>query len=384
MGFHPRTESCEEWHECATWGVIEQVKDLLGPQDGFTAGIWKYNAFMDQNSQAASLLLNNKTIRAIENLVDSGRLPDGHATIFFLKISNAVFHPMEDPDFGDPFECVESLWTGLYGFRYWRAFIQLPDHSLTLGENFVSLECYNTVEATVHGCTNWALVAFRHKSPTTPWRLAGPLRNVATTVPYEGTFAAIRVGRIGHSNSVNCTLKEFIDKLSKVVGSTSAKARMAKHGVKIRVSRDKQKAWAIKTARDEKKWADCEMKMAAFKAEGGGGTQALKEELSRCKARGKENAKALIERHTSMAGLLKDTPLWDDPTGPAPWREALGNAFLSRVISDDTPVLPGSRPLHPSKFPIDENELARAEKRSEEWAQNLLDHDVALFEEGSV
>ena len=64
MGFHPRTESCEEWHECATWGVIEQAKDLLGPQGGFTADIWKYDAFMDQNSQAASLLLNNKTIRA--------------------------------------------------------------------------------------------------------------------------------------------------------------------------------------------------------------------------------------------------------------------------------------------------------------------------------
>ena len=111
-------------------------------------------------------------------------LKDGAQPALVARFSRcAVFHPMEDPDFGDSFECAKSLWTGLYGFRYWRAFIQLPDHSLTLGEIFVSLECYNTVEATVHGFTNWALVAFRHKPPTTPWRLAGPLRNVATTVP---------------------------------------------------------------------------------------------------------------------------------------------------------------------------------------------------------
>ena len=162
---------------------------------------------MDQNSNASNLLFNSRTIEAVEELVNDNRLPDGHATLLYLKMVNAVYAPIDDPNYGSPFDCHVSLWTGLYCFRYWRAFIKLESNSLTLGDNFCSLEFYNTVEGTVHGCTNWLLVLKRHKPPHIEWRLAAPCRNVSTTTDMEGTYAEIRLGKIGHHNSVNCTLK---------------------------------------------------------------------------------------------------------------------------------------------------------------------------------
>lgn len=223
MGFTEAAETSEASYSTASWGVIEQVKHLLCERDGFSHQIFKYNAFMDQNSNASTLLFDKRTIDAIEGLVDSGRLPDGHATVLFMKMVHAVYSPIGDPNFGaredgtavvdsigyraPPFACHVSQWAGLYMFRYWRAFIKLDANPLTLGDHFISLEHYTTLELTVHGCTNWLLVVFREKAPRTPWRLAAPTRNVATTTPMEGTFAAIRYGKIGHHNSVNCNLK---------------------------------------------------------------------------------------------------------------------------------------------------------------------------------
>ena len=185
----------------------------------------RYNAFMDQNSNAARLLFNTKTISAIEELVVGGKLPDGHATVLYLKMFHAIFAPMDDPDFelptsaddaqvgarpfhGPPCDCILSQWTGLYILRYWRTFIkEAAPLDLTLGDNFCSLELYNTAELTVHGCTNYILDCKRHKPPEIEWRLAAPCRNVATTTDMEGTFGGIRMGKIGHHNSVNCTFK---------------------------------------------------------------------------------------------------------------------------------------------------------------------------------
>ena len=223
MGFTEATDTREASYSIASWGVVEQVKHLLCERDGFSHQIFKYNAFMDQNSNASTLLFDKRTIDATEGLVDGGRLPDGHATVFYMKIVNAVYAPIGDPNFGarddgtafvgaigyraPPFACHVSQWAGLCAFRYWRAFIKLDANPLALGDHFISLEHYTTLELTVHGCTNWLLVVFREKAPRTPWRLAAPTRNVATTTPMEGTYAAIRYAKIGHHNSVNCNLK---------------------------------------------------------------------------------------------------------------------------------------------------------------------------------
>lgn len=344
---------------------------------------------MDQNSNAADLLFDCKTIAAIEDLVETGKLPDGHATVLYLKMVNLVYEPIKDPNFlladghflptqgAPPFDSILSMWTGLYCFRFWRTFIK-NTKGLTLGGNFCSLESYETVEATVHGCTNHVLVCKRHKAVETEWRLAAPCRNVATTTRSEGTFGATRVGKIGHHNSVNCTLKGFMDTLSKVVGSQRAKQRMEQRGVRVSKPRNKEKVWALKTADQTEMWKCFADKVDAMTFDN------MSAELSRLKAIARVKAKELITFHAPlMAVALDASGDWDVPfSAPAPWREELGESFSAALVSGDAPVLLGKLPLHPDKFPLDKSEGDRAEAQLNAWKQNLRQQDVKLYEAG--
>ena len=46
--------------------------------------------------------------------------------------------------------------------------------------------------------------------------------------------------------------------LSKIVGSSRAKARMARRGVKSMTPRNKEKTWAVETARESVFWDEFE------------------------------------------------------------------------------------------------------------------------------
>ena len=188
----------------ATWGVIQQLKDLLGPRGNFLHSILKFNSFMEQSSDDSRKLFDKRTIGALREVVDDGRLPDGAATLLFLMMVNFMFMPMVEPNFGDPFQCTRSMWTGLYIMRLWRAYVRLSP-GVTLVANFVSLEFYNTCEAMIHGGTNWYLIVFRHRGKL-PWHRAAPLRLVADTRPQESIFSQSRVGKFA-LNSVNATFK---------------------------------------------------------------------------------------------------------------------------------------------------------------------------------
>jgi len=188
----------------ATWGVIAAVKDMLGRRTNFLHRVLKFNLFMEQSSDDARKLIHHETIKAVEEVVENGRLPDGASTLLYLKMVNFMFNPMVEPNFGDPFDCARSMWTGLYLMRLWRAYVRLAPN-ITLGANFVSLEFYTTCECMIHGATNWYLIMFRHRGRV-PWRRAAPLRLVADTRPQESIFSQTRVGRHA-GNTVNVTFK---------------------------------------------------------------------------------------------------------------------------------------------------------------------------------
>ena len=188
----------------ATWGVIQQLKDLLGPRGNFLHSILKFNSFMEQSSDDSRKLFDKRTIGALREVVDDGRLPDGAATLLFLMMVNFMFMPMVEPNFGDPFQCTRTMWTGLYIMRLWRAYVRLSP-GVTLVANFVNMEFYNTCEAMIHGGTNWYLIVFRHRGKL-PWHRAAPLRLVADTRPQESIFSQSRVGKFA-LNSVNATFK---------------------------------------------------------------------------------------------------------------------------------------------------------------------------------
>ena len=200
----------------ATWGVIQQLRACVGPKGDYLHSVLKFNTFMEQSSDDSRKLFDWRTISALQDAIDEGKLPDGLATLLFLKMVFYILMPIAEPNFvdpepddpdgadnGGPFAVVRSMWAGLYIMRLWRTYIRLSGES-TLEKNFVTLEFYNTCEAMVHGATNYFLIAFRHRG-TIPWRRC-VLRLVADTRPQEPIFSLTRVGRFA-GNSVNATLK---------------------------------------------------------------------------------------------------------------------------------------------------------------------------------
>jgi hypothetical protein len=159
--------------EVASWGVIEELKDILGPRGDFLASILRFNAFMDQNGDAANKLFHSMTIKELEKRVDAGELPDGCATLLLMKMVNMIIAPIQDPNFGDPFVCATSMWAGLSAMRRWRMYVK-GHPRLTLTANFISLEMYNTTEIIVHGATNHYLSVKRHASKDAPAVTAVP------------------------------------------------------------------------------------------------------------------------------------------------------------------------------------------------------------------
>ena len=215
----------------ASWSVLEDLQRKLRKGEGaFLHPILKYNRFMDQNSDAANKLFSAPTIEVLEKKVTDSSLPEGKGTVFFLKMITNMTAPIEDPNFGTPFEAASSMWRALLAMRYWRAYVRLHP-SGSLERHFTSLESYHTSEVLVHGCTNYYLTAklapdlsSSRRGPDEsekgdelslppwylPWWRKGPTRHVADDRPLEGFFGLVRSGRLGSNMSVNKTLKQFI------------------------------------------------------------------------------------------------------------------------------------------------------------------------------
>ena len=85
---------------------------------------------MEQSSDDSRKLFDSRTINALREIVDDGRLSVGVAVLLFLMMIN-MFMPMVEPNFGDPFKCTTPMWTGLYTMRIWRAYVRLSS-SITL------------------------------------------------------------------------------------------------------------------------------------------------------------------------------------------------------------------------------------------------------------
>ena len=169
----------------ASMAVIESLKAKLRGDDdgsgdaGYLSPVPRYNRFMEQSGDAANRLFNERTIGLLEKHVENGNLPEGKATVLYLKMINQMMRPVEDPNFGSPFEMVESMWTGLYTMRLWRHAV---GKQASLEKHFTSLASYRTHEVIAHGCTIHLLIA-KLIAKYLPWERRGPLRHVADDRP---------------------------------------------------------------------------------------------------------------------------------------------------------------------------------------------------------
>ena len=375
LAFGCETVGGEVCYDVASWGVIEELRGLLGERGGYLDSVLKYNSFMDQSGDAANRLFNKRTIVALNEQYDKGLLPDAAATLLYLTTVNSIIAPIEDPDFGTPFECVQSMWKGLHALRLWRKSVVLND-KLTLGENFVSLAMYETCEIIVHGATNHYLIVFRHAGDVS-WRKKGPLRNVPDTRAMEGEFGAVRVGKIGHHNSVNIHAAGFLDILAKNVASKAAKAGLLRAGLEIGLRKGKAETWKVKEGSVDM-WAAFGVSMNGVKFDD------FSARLSSAKQTGQRDAEALIERLApKMAALLKameDGEPWKTPMPRPQWRADFEKAGIKFVtVSGDEAVLEHRLPINPTNFQIDPAAAKEADAAAQCWQENAREQGLSKY-----
>ena len=84
--------------------------------------------FVKQNCDATSRVITRNVIAELEKFV-----PFSEATQLYLYTSLCIHEPYRNKRFGPPPAVVESLWTGVTIWRYWRRYIQLSS-TLTLSQ----------------------------------------------------------------------------------------------------------------------------------------------------------------------------------------------------------------------------------------------------------
>lgn len=88
-------------------------------------------------------------------------VPHSQATQLYLYTSICIHEPYRNEKFGPPPVVVESLWTGVVVWRYWRRYIQLCS-TLTLTDNFISRAHYITLELLGHAGILHQLAMYRY------------------------------------------------------------------------------------------------------------------------------------------------------------------------------------------------------------------------------
>jgi len=401
----------------ASWSVLEDLKrSLRKGEAAFLNPILHYNRFMDQNSDAANKLFSAPTIEVLEKKVEDGKIPEGKGTVFFLKMITNMTAPIEDPNFGTPFEAAKNMWRGLLAMRYWRECVRLHP-SGSLERHFTSLESYQTSEVLVHGCTNYYLTAklsedfsssdrepdvtekeeeFPLPSWYLPWWRKGPTRHVADDRPLEGFFGLVRSGRNGANMSVNKTLKQFIGQAAMAQGSQAAKIRMAKLGQLVPCPKGKKSVYTFKEG-DEEKWESFEEEDKKLSY------QQFKEELSKAKREGLELAREDVKTWVpKIAAFLseKHPGVWECPMPDlgVDWRKALAEDAKKANMSDDGVAdakKPFSEPTLLSSFEVpcsakvfaethlDAALLEKADAALARWRANRAAQGIPDFEAGA-
>jgi len=272
---------------------------------------------LSSSGDAANKLFNKKTVDVLKEFVDNGTIPEGKATLLYLTMINQIMAPIENPNFGTPFDATESMYTGIYTMRLWREYVRLHNG---LVQRFTSLESYRTAEVIVSGCVNHFLIAKLFGSDI-PWERKGPTRNVADDRELEGLFGLVRAGKIGSNMSVNKTLLEFGNALALAEGSLGAKALLREQGVPIPTHAGHKETWVLKEG-DSEKWKVFSELDKTFTYD------EFKGELENAKVRGLAKAQKQVEDFApTMATFFSATQegcrIWalPMPDDLARWRE---------------------------------------------------------------
>ena len=106
--------------ETATFDTLNRPKERI-EDGGFLDAITNTNRFQDQNSDAANVMLSERTTVSLLQHLD---LSNVNATWIHLEAHRLLQEPIRDPKFGTPFEAHHAVWTGMLLIAYQRKIAQ--------------------------------------------------------------------------------------------------------------------------------------------------------------------------------------------------------------------------------------------------------------------
>lgn len=136
------------------------------------------------------------------------KVPGSDGTIKFLEILKYVIDSYMDKHLS-PLERVYKIWYAVFILRMWRSFVaSMP--GVTLKENFVSSNCYVCIELNAHCLVKYILQLEKVNMP----HLFMP--HLLGSQPCEDLFRAMRSFTTTYSTVANCTVKEMLERVSKI------------------------------------------------------------------------------------------------------------------------------------------------------------------------
>lgn len=156
-----------------------------------------------QNFQSVLKICSEKVTALLKTQVKGSE-----GTVKFLELLRMIIESHLDPNL-TPLERVHKLWYATFFLRIWRQFIK-SKRNLSLDENFMTLNSYVCVELNAHGLIH---IIHRLKEMNAPHLF---LLYLYASQPCESTFRQSRSFTSTYSTVVNCTVKEFLERATKI------------------------------------------------------------------------------------------------------------------------------------------------------------------------
>ena len=231
----------------ASFDALRRLKERIA-DECFLDKVTNINPFQDQKSDAANVMLSERTTVA---LLENSDLPNAKATFLQIEAGRLAQQPIRDPNFGTPFDSHRAIWARMFLFALQKQIAstivknykqKLPVH-LQLEHLTTTDETFRTHELMSCAATCHLLACKRH-GELIPWQkkvtprniphppkphnaarrtchppvvppqmsMQAPMRKYSDTRGCEGRFGGYRVNINASTNSVNFTFKSAITK----------------------------------------------------------------------------------------------------------------------------------------------------------------------------
>lgn len=133
---------------------------------------------------------------------------NSEGTVKFLEIMRDVIAAYMDNNL-TPLERIKKYWYALFILRFWRNYV-ISRKKLTLKNNFLTQNCFSCIELNAHSLVLLLIYLKENNMP----ELFMP--NLYSSQPCESTFRLVRSFTSTYSTVANCSVKEVLERISKI------------------------------------------------------------------------------------------------------------------------------------------------------------------------